>query len=211
MGILVVNDCASCSHLASPRIVRTEKFICALAHSPVILSTNFIDDCISSNSRLDPAKYLLEDSEYEKRAQYKLSDALVRAKQNKGRLLQGYSIYVTEAVHGGFDTYKSIVEVNGGRCLLYRARAGSTIAPRAAPDEDTDDTESTEPEYVYLVTGTSHEEAKLWPRFRQMVASSGRNSRVVRNDWLLNTALSQQHQWKDYYELTEKDIGTPPP
>lgn len=211
MGILVVTDHASCTHLASPRIVRTEKFICALAHAPIILSTNFIEDCLSSNSFLDPKNYLLKDSEYETKTDYKLSDALIRAKENKGRLLRGYSIYVTEAVHGGFDTYKSIIEVNGGKCLMYRARAGSTASLRTGLEEDTDGSESSQPEYVYLVSGTSHDEAKLWPKFRQMVAGSGKNARVVRNDWLLNTALSQQHQWRDYYALTDKDVGTPPP
>ena len=211
MGILIVGDYASCTHLASPRIVRTEKFICALAHSPVILSTNFIEDCLSSNSRPDPTKYLLRDSDYENSAGYELSSALARAKENKGRLLRGYSIYVTEAVHGGFDTYKSIIQVNGGKCLMYRARAGSASTLRAGLDESTDESDSSQPEYVYLVSGTSHDEAKLWPKFRQMVTGSGKNPRVVRNDWLLNTTLSQEHHWKDYYALTEKDIGTPPP
>jgi len=211
MGILIVNDYASCTHLASPRIVRTEKFICALAHSPIILSTNFIEDCLSNNTCLDPKNYLLEDSKYETDSQYRLSNALSRAKENKGRLLRGYAIYVTENVHGGFNTYKSIIEVNGGKCLMYRARAGSTTISRAGPDDDTDDSESSQPDYVYLVSGQTPEEAKLWPKFRQMVAASGKNSRVVRNDWLLNTTLSQQHQWRDVYALTDKDIVNPPP
>ena len=211
MGILIVNDHASCTHLASPRIVRTEKFICALAHSPVILSTSFIEDCLSSNSRLEPKNYLLQDLDYEKKAECKLSDALVRAKENKGRLFRGYSIYVTEAIYGGFDTYKSIIEVNGGSCFMYRGRAGGSAALKAGSEEDTDESESSQPEYAYLVSGTSHEEAKLWTRFRQMVAGSDKRPRIVRNDWLLNTALSQEHQWRDYYALTDKDIGAVPP
>ena len=94
---------------------------------------------------------------------------------------------------------------------MYRARAGTTINARAGLDEDTDDSVSSQPEFVHLVSGTSHEEAKLWPKFRQMVESAGKNSRIVRNDWLLNTALSQQHHWKDFYALRDEDIGTPPP
>lgn len=151
----------------------------------------------------------MEDNEFEKKAGYKLSDALLRAKENKGRLLQGHTIYVTEAVHGGFDTYKAIIEVNGGKCLMYRARAATTL--RAGLEEDTDESESGQPEYVYLVSGQTHEEAKLWQKFKQMVEAAGRNARVVRNDWLLNTALSQRHHWQDFYALTDKDIGTPPP
>ena len=94
---------------------------------------------------------------------------------------------------------------------MYRARAGTTATLKSPLDEDTDDSEPSQPEYLYLVSGTSHEEAKLWPKFRQMVAGSGKNPRIVRNDWLLNTALSQRHEWREYYALSDKDIGAPPP
>lgn len=176
----------------------------------MILSTKFVDDCLSSGRHLDPEEYLLEDPETEKKIGYKLSDALTRAKKNKGQLLRGYSIYVTEGVHGGFETYKAITEVNGGKCFLYRARAGTT-AIRAGLDDDTDESDSSQPEYVYLISGTSQEEAKLWPKFRQMIEASGRSPRVVRNDWMLNLALSQRHHWEDFYALTDKDIGAVPP
>ena len=144
---------------------------------------------------------------FEKNAGFRLSDALTRANENKGRLFRGYSIYVTEAIHGGFKTYKSIIEVNGGTCLMYRARAGSSLTSRMDLDEASNESDSSQPEYVYLVSGTSHEEAKLWPKFRQMVTGSGKEPRIVSNNWLLDTALSQQHQWKDIYSLTDKQIG----
>jgi len=208
MGILVIQDHASCTHLAAPHIVRTQKFVCALAHAPMILSTDYVDDCLSENRRLDPNDYLLEDTEGEKRMGHKLTDAIARAKNNKGKLLRGHSIYCTEGVNGGFDIYKAIVEVNGGKCLLYRARAGSNPALRAGVEEDPSDTESGEPESVYLISGHTPEEAKLWPRFRQMVQDAGKVPIVVRNDWLLNSALSQEFRWQDYYALTEKDVGS---
>lgn len=206
MGILIVPDVASCTHLASPHILRTQKFICALAHAPIILSTDFVNDCLSQNKRLEPENYLLQDTESEKRMGYKLSDSLVRAKSNKGQLLRGYSIYCTELIHGGFETYKSIAEVNGGKCLMYRARAGFTATLRAGLDEEGDDFEASSPGYVYLISGTTPEEAKLWPKFRQMIDGMGKNPLVVRHDWIVDLALSQKHQWRDSYNLTEKDI-----
>ena len=206
MGILIVTDVTSCTHLASPHILRTQKFICALAHAPIILSTDFVNDCLSQNERLEPEDYLLQDTETETQVGYKLSDSLVRAKSNKGQLLRGYLIYCTETIHGGFETYKSIVEVNGGKCLLYRARAGSTTAPRAALDEKNDDSEAGTPNYVYLISGTTPEEAKLWPRFRQMVEAMGKNPLVVSHVWMVDLALSQKHQWRDLYALTDKDV-----
>lgn len=211
MGILIVPDFASCTHLASPRIVRTQKFICALAHAPVILSTSFVDDCLSESKLLEPENYLLQDSEGEQRLGHKLEDSIARAKSNKGRLLQEYSIYCTDYVHGGFDTYKSIVEVNGGKCLLYRARASSNVGLRAGPEEESDDPKSAFPEYAYLISGTSHEDAKLWPKFRQMAEAMGKKALVVRTDWVLNLALSQEHRWSEVYALTDKNVGEPDP
>ena len=205
MGILVVQDYASCTHLASPRIIRTQKFICALAHAPTILSTDYVDDCLAEGRQLDPDEYLLQDPEYEKAFGYQMSDSIARAKVNKGRLLRGHSIYCTDGVHGGFDTYKSITEVNGGKCMLYRARAISNPASRLGRDENFSDSES-EPEFVYLLSGTSAEEAKLWPRFRSMAEAMGKTPLIVKTDWLLNLALSQQMTWSDTYTLTDDDV-----
>ena len=206
MGILVVPDVASCTHLASPHILRTQKFICALAHSPIILSTDFVNDCLSQNKRLEAENYLLQDVEGENRMGLKLGDSLARAKVNKGQLLQGYSIYCTENIQGGFETYKAIAEVNGGKCLLYRARAGSTATLRAGPYEDTESPEVGGPGYVYLISGTTSDEAKLWPKFQQAMEGMGMKPLVVRHDWILDLALSQKHQWREVYPLSEKDI-----
>ena len=206
MGILVVPDVGSCTHLASPHILRTQKFICALAHSPVIISTDFVNDCLSQNKRLAPEEYLLQDIEGENRMGIKLSDSLARAKVNQGQLLQGYSIYCTEYIQGGFETYKAIAEVNGGKCLLYRARAGSTATLRAGPDDDTDSPEAGGPGYVYLISGTTSDEAKLWPKFQQMMEGTGKKPLVVRHDWILDLALSQKHEWREVYPLSDTDV-----
>lgn len=209
---MIVTDPTSCTHLASPHILRTEKFIRALARAPVIISTDFVDDCLQSNDRLDPNKYLLSDKQGENRFGYKLSDALARAKRNQGKLFRGMLIYATEALHGGFDTYKLIVEINGGKCFLYRARAGPHIVPRTnlddsdADDDDDDGNHNETFKNAYLVSGATPAEAKLWPRFRQMAEDMGKNPVIVRNDWMLNVALSQEIHWKDEYALTEKDI-----
>ena len=206
MGILIVSDFASCTHLASPHILRTQKFICALAHAPIILSTDFVNDCLSQNKLLEQEPYVLQDADGEKRMGFKLSDSLALAKSNKGQLLSGYSVYCTENIHGGFETYRSIVEVNGGKCLMYRARAGSTATLRLALDEESDNSAAGTPGSVYLISGTTPEEAKLWPKFRQMIEGLGKNPLVVRHDWMLDLALSQRHQWREIYTLTDKDV-----
>jgi len=213
LGILETKDHTKCTHLAAPKILRTQKFICAIARAPVLVSTDFVDDSLEKNEELDPGKYLLKDPEGEKRFKLKLPEVLKLAKANKGHLLRNQSIYCTENVQGGFETYKSIIEANGGTCLLYRARAGSITSKKVGlmdtEDRDDDsDTDKPEPEYVYLVTGTTPEEARLWSKFRDTVQEVGKVPRVVRTDWMLDLALRQQIKWDDDYEMTEDDIKT---
>lgn len=207
MGVAVTHDPASCTHLAAPHIVRTHKFICALAHAPIILSTDFVDQCLAKNKMLSPEDFVLKDPEGEKRLEIKLIEATARARELKGHLLQGYTIFCTEGVHGGFDTYKSIVETNGGKCLLYRGRAGSSTLSRAGLVGETDEPEPDTPEYVYLMSGTTHDEVRLWPKFRQMAHGTGRIPRIVKTDWMLDLALSQSVRWRDGYELAEENVS----
>lgn len=203
---MIVSDYASCTHLAAPRILKTQKFICGLAHAPAVLSTDFVDACLSENKAMDPQDFPLTDADGEKRQGSTLATAIARAKDNKGKMLRGYTIYVTEAVHGGFDTYKSIVEMNGGKCMLYRARAGSTI--RVGLDDEPEASESGQPQHIYLISGATPEEGKLWPRFRQMVEGIGKTPMIVRTDWMLYMCLTQDRdRWFDAYELSDKDIG----
>ena len=149
----------------------------------------------------------MRDADYEQRSGYGMDNAVSRAKENKGQLLKNFSIYCTEGVHGGFDTYKAITEANGGKCFLYRARAGVNQTLRAGLAETPSYAESDEPLDVFLLSSTTPEDAKLWSRFRQMVEANGKTPRIVRHDWLLTVALSQQIAPNKSFQLTEEDIG----
>lgn len=170
------------------------------------MSTDFVDQCLAENKRLPPENFELNDVEGEKRHGFKLSDSTMRAKENKGRLLKNYTIYCTEAIHGGFDTYKSIIEANGGRCLPFRARASSIVPVRGGGLDGNEDEEMPDsPEYMYLLSGVTYEEVKLWVKFRQIAQGKGMTPRVVRTDWVIDSALSQRIGWNETYELTDKD------
>ena len=199
---------ADCNYVAAPRILRTAKFIRALANAPKILSLDYLQDSLDKNERLDPDDYILQDREGEERYDLQLSEAVARARANDCNLLQGQIIYCSESIVGGFETYKSIIAANGGRCLLYRARAGSITSgkPGGPGSADDDDDESEDPEYVYLISGPTRGEARLWPKFRKMVQSIGKIPRVVKTDWMLDLALRQQIRWIDEYEMTNDDI-----
>ena len=173
----------------------------------MVLSTDFLDKCLEQRKLVRPEDYLLKDPEGEKRHSLRLKDVSKRAKANKGRLLRGQTVYCTEHVYGGFDTYKSIIQANGGRGMLYRARAGSLTSAKAGyVDNPNGEEEPEEPENVYLISGGKPEEQKLWPKFSQMAEAIGKVPRIVRTDWMLDLALSQEIRWDESYEVTP-DVG----
>lgn len=204
LGILVVQDARKCSHLAAPSILRTPKFVNALAYSPVIVNIDFITQCLKKNELLDPKEFALVDKTAEERFSFSLGDAAAKAKKNKNKLLQGHNIYCVETIRGGFDAFKSIVDANGGNCLLFRGRLAHKVQPQDSSDDGSDeDPSETE---VYLLSSVIPEHQKLWPRFRQIVQEIGKTPRIVRVDWLLDIAMSQELHAADDYELNEEMV-----
>lgn len=170
-------------------MVRTHKFLCALATGVGILSTDFIDACLTSPNVLPPPEsFVLQDKAKEKHFKVKLADAVKRAKSNSGRLLGGIAVYCTEAIPNGPGTYKTIVEFNGGEFAIFRAKA-ETLRMREEGEE----------EAVYLLTGTSIKEKALWPKFTQMAEDNGYEPRIVQVEWLLDAAMRQEVKWHDAY------------
>lgn len=204
LGILVVQDARKCSHLAAPSILRTPKFVNALAYSPVIVNIDFITQCLKKNDLLDPKEFALVDKTAEERFSFSLGEAAAKAKKNKNKLLQGHNIYCVETIRGGFDAFKSIVDANGGNCLLFRGRLAHKVQPQDSSDDGSDeDPSETE---VYLLSSVIPEHQKLWPRFRQIVQEIGKTPRIVRVDWLLDIAMSQELHAADDYELNEEMV-----
>lgn len=193
LGILVVQDATSCTHLAAPAMVRTQKFLCALASGPVIVSTDFIDTCIQKGEVPDIDDFLLKDVANEKKFSLKLKDVVARAKANRRSLLRRIPIYCTTEIANGPDTYKAIVKANGGEFFLYRGKGGAMIKP-TKPEEDVIGAEP-----VYLITGPRPEERKLWPKFTEMAEKGNMIPRIVHAEWLLDVAMSQQLKWGENY------------
>lgn len=207
LGIEVVAEAEKCTHLASPKVIRTPKFICALAFAPILLSSDFVDDCLDQNRRLDPNDYILEDKEFENSSGYTMEDSLAGAAHNKGQLLKAYTIYCTEHARGGFENLVSIAKANGASCTLYRGRAGADSALRAASADEGSDTE-TKPEEAFLLSGTTPQEAKIWSKFRSMAEKYNKIPRIVQSDWLLHAALSQKLQSSEEHALSESDVDS---
>ncbi|KAK7203185.1 hypothetical protein BZA70DRAFT_291621 [Myxozyma melibiosi] len=118
LNIEVVEDPKIATHVASPKLLRTEKFLCAIAHGPTIISTDFIKDTLARQKPLDANKYLLKDKEGEKRNKCVLAETLARAKKLDGAgVFCGMAINVTPGVKGGAETIRRIVLANGG-CVV---------------------------------------------------------------------------------------------
>jgi hypothetical protein len=204
LGIHIVEDTAKVDILCAPKIVRTKKFICALAHAPYVVSTSFLDYCIKNKKVPEPAKYPLQDRETEERLGIKLRDSVEQAAQNKGQLLQGWQIFCTQDVNGGFDIYKAIIEANGGVAMLYKGRTAMNVTKRsfdaanvAAAESQGEDTGNT----LYLISGDKKTEVGLWDKFKQMAEAADMVPVITRADWLLSVTMRHSIHWDDKWDL----------
>ncbi|EAU36389.1 conserved hypothetical protein [Aspergillus terreus NIH2624] len=202
LGIQVVQDARKCTHLAAPSILRTPKFVNGLAYGPMIIRADYVTACLKKNELLDAADFILKDEAAEKRFGFSLEKAKANAKKNKNQLLRGYHIYCVESIRGGFEAFKSIVDANGGDCSLFRGRV-SYQSQREESDDDSSVDENPGRKEMYLLSSVMPDQIKTWPKFRQMALGMGKTPRIVRVDWLLDIAMSQELRNAEGYELNE--------
>lgn len=187
MGIRIVSENQPCDYLCAPYMVRTVKFLRTLAKGIEVLSDEFIMEALKKGKVPDPDAHILVDKKNEIKFGVELRTAISRARAHNGKLLRGVPIYCTSCIRNGLDSYRSIVEANGGQFIQYSARSGVTIKPTTAEEDN-----GAPPDPVYLLTSDSTEERKLWPKFIAMAEKGHMEPRVVVADWLLDVAMRQQ-------------------
>ncbi|KAI7492862.1 hypothetical protein KC367_g8956 [Hortaea werneckii] len=231
LGVQLTDKPEAVDILVAPRILRTKKFVAALASAPLVVDSKYLDTALKQG-KLPSKPSLLHDRETEDRLGFRLSEALDRARTNRHKLLAGWTVFVTKDIQGGFETYKEIVRVNGGDVMMYAGRTGLKMPPsrRSRRDEKEkeshgdgtgsgsedgeggDDTvgeesqnqgDEDELDCVYLVSGTTEAEKKLWKGFRSTAEKQELVPRIVRTDWLLNAAMSQRVRWDAKWALDE--------
>lgn len=170
----------------------------ALAAAPLVVDTEWLDSCLRNNKLPAEGTHLLKDRVQEDRLGFQLVDALDRAKRNNRKLLQGWQIFSTEGVTGGWETYKSIIESNGGMCTLYRGRSAMNASKRTFSRE-TQEEEAVannqgddEGDTLYLLSGESKKDKDLWVKFRELATKEDMVPKIVKSDWLLEVAMSQK-------------------
>lgn len=195
----MTTDPARASHVAAPKIVRTQKFVAAIAYSCVVISTDYIDVCLDSEEYVNPEKFLLQDKANEKKMGFSLSFARERAKENRNRLLEDRAVYCLENIKGGFESFKTIVEANGGKCMIWRNRKGTMVPSRRAESESDSDADAQND--VYLLCEADASNAGLRKRFQEMAEGSRKIPRIVKSDWLVETAMCQKLLSTTPYEV----------
>ncbi|KAH7130690.1 hypothetical protein B0J11DRAFT_483490 [Dendryphion nanum] len=206
MGIHIVEDVKNVDILCAPKIVRTPKFISALACGPIIVASSFIDQALKENSIPPFEKHPLKDPDFLNSHGIDLDDAVVRARQNKRRLLKGWQIYCTAG--GNFETYRKIIEANGGQCNMWRGQGSRMTASKRVIDttnqEVSQNQEEDEGDVLYLISGTSAEDIKLWSKFRNLATKHDMIPRIVSTEWPIHIAMAQKIHFDPKWELDEE-------
>ncbi|KAK8216156.1 hypothetical protein IWZ01DRAFT_480117 [Phyllosticta capitalensis] len=221
LGIHITDKPTEVNILCAPKIIRTKKFVAALSNAPAVVNTKFLDHCLKEKKIPDTEEFALEDKAGEKSQGIRIRDTIARAKQNRHHLFRDWQIFVTEGVKGGWETFRDIIEANGGACHLYKGRATQVSKrPRnrsatidADGDEEMADERQNEEaeleqnrkgddgESLYLISSDSQEDVKLWNKFRDMAKKAGMTPRVVEPNWLLHCAMAQEIGFEDRWEM----------
>jgi hypothetical protein len=202
LGIHIVEDTnSSISLLCAPKIARTRKFVCALSQAPVVVSTAFLDHCLSDKTVPDPEDYPLRDAEGESRLGYPLAGCLERAEANRQKLLAGRQVFCTEQVPGGYKNFKDIVEVNGGSFHLFTAKTNMTLKKRGAVANGNSSKDSDDRDDLYLISDSSKAEKALWSKFQAMAERADMRPVIVKSEWLLSVTMAQEFHWNEQWLL----------
>ncbi|KAG6916328.1 hypothetical protein DXG01_007310 [Tephrocybe rancida] len=125
LGVKMTIKPSECTHLLAPHLVRTEKFLCALATAPFILTAKWAIESAAAKKLLDERNYLLRDKTNEKKFDFVLADALARAKELRGTLFSKMAFYITPKVQINHSLLKNVITACGGQVnnFLFRAIA----------------------------------------------------------------------------------------
>lgn len=212
LGLFVTDDFKKVDLVCAPHPVRTKKFIAAIACAPILVSTTYLDYALKNN-KLPPAeKHLLHDQEFERANNFKLSEALERAQQNKHKLLKDWTIFCTDKPVGGFETYKDIIEANGGKCVMWKGRTITVTATKRKLDltdkEVSQNQVEDEGDVLYLISDADKKDFPNWVKFRELAAKHDMTPRIVKTEWLLSVAMAQYVHWNPEWELDESTVLT---
>jgi len=137
LGVAFTTRPSECTHLLAQGVVRTEKFLCAVAMNSYILSERwaiasaeakrllrasfllFFNDIWPNIRPLAEEDFALKDKVGEAKYNVDLARAHRLSKKNQGKLLQGHIFYVTPRVSIDTKLLKNVVNACGGQVRLF--------------------------------------------------------------------------------------------
>ena len=210
LGLFITEDFKKVDILCAPHAVRTKKFVASMACGPFLVGSTYLDYVLKNNKLPPPEKHAMDVRDFEKEHGFKMSEAVERALQNKHRLFRDWTIFCTEKVPGGFETYKDIIEANGGKCSLWKGRTTNITASKrivnASAGEESQNQVEDEGDVLYLISDANSKEFANWAKFRGLAKKHDMIPRIVKTEWLLINAMAQYVHWKPEWELTEEVV-----
>ncbi|XP_060706404.1 mediator of DNA damage checkpoint protein 1 isoform X2 [Hemiscyllium ocellatum] len=136
LGGEVVESVHDSTHLVTDRIRRTVKFLCAVARGIPVVTPEWLVKSGKSNCFLSTSGFLVDDSDQEKKFNFKLAESLQKAKEQP--LLQDYRVHVTSGVLPEPSQMESIIQCSGATVLpkmprVYKAKTLVISCPDDLP------------------------------------------------------------------------------
>jgi hypothetical protein len=124
----VSTNLQECTHLLATKIQRTEKFLKAIPYGLYIVNPNWLQDSIAMGAFLDEQLYILKDQETESKYNFRLNDAIERARLSK--LFPNTTFSILPDTIPPFNVLKEILEACGGQALSVPTSKGSNGSSR---------------------------------------------------------------------------------
>ncbi|KAJ7045600.1 BRCT domain-containing protein [Mycena alexandri] len=174
LGAKSTTKVSECTHLIAPRLVRTEKLLCALAGGALILEDKWAIDSAAANTLLSEDDYILFDKEIEKKWNFRLPEAMARAKEVGGKLFENMSFYVTPKVSVDTKLLKNVVTSQGGKLLT---QTPTVRIINSMPDR-------------FVIS--CPEDVSIWRPFAKDIKDP-----IYTQELLLAASMTQQIDWKN--------------
>ncbi|KAF9263292.1 hypothetical protein L218DRAFT_340370 [Marasmius fiardii PR-910] len=172
-----------CTHLVVKSLVRTEKFLCAVAVGAHIVSEKWATDSANARKLLPEEKYILRDPDGERKYEMNLKRSLERARKGKEsnkRLLEHHIFYVTNKVQADTKMLKNVITACGGQFT------SQPPTPRII---------ETKPELRHVISCA--EDAGIWHPIAQ------KGHKIYTQELLLTGVLRQEIEWDNEKWMVE--------
>lgn len=111
----LANNNREATHLVMPTLMRTPKLLCCLPTIKFILSPQWLNDSLDHGEFLDEQKYLLKDTDLERRLNFEMVKIL--SLPQRDQLFKNKTFYVTPSVVPARKVLREIIETSGGKVV----------------------------------------------------------------------------------------------